>query len=129
MIYLIWLLGGLLFTSVAIYMLYLFYYQEIYRLEQIAEEYPGYADVRFKLGKIYRERRKYDKAKLYLEEAVKIYPYYLEAYKELYEIFLSLNDRESARNILKRLKQFAESQQDSAMLSFAKNKLAEHENP
>lgn len=125
MIYLIWILGGFLALSILSFVIYIFYYQEISRLEQIAEEYPGYADVRFKLGKIFMARKNYRQAQKYLQEALQIYPYFLEAYVELYHIQKAQKKKEACQNTLKRLVYYAESQNSSELLKFAKQKLSE----
>lgn len=128
MLTIIWLLGGLILISVLSFILHFLVFREVDRLEKIAEEYPGYADVRFKLGCIFHQRKKYKKATKYLEEAIKIYPYYLEAYKVLFETQAAMKDRKGARMTLKRLAHYAESQQEADLVSFAKSKLKEYEN-
>lgn len=124
MIYLLWFLGILLFLSALSFVFYLFYFQEISRLEDIAREYPGYADVRIKLGRVLKERKDLDKAAKYFNEALKIYPYYLEAYRELYEIYDSQKDMVHSKEILNKLLEFAKNQQDNEMIRYAKDKLS-----
>jgi len=124
MIYLLWFLGLLLLLSAFSFVFYLFYFQEISRLEKIAREYPGYADVRIKLGRVFKDRHDYDKAIKYFTEALRIYPYYLEAYKELFYIYDSKGETAQSREILEKLLEFAKNQQDNEMIKFAEKNLS-----
>lgn len=114
------LIGGMLIFSITTFVIYILFYQEIYRLEEIAEKYPGYADVRLKLGKIFKHKKKYKKALKYLNDAIEIYPYYLEAYKEIYELYMEIDNKKEAKNILKKLKKKAKNVNDFHMLNFIK---------
>ncbi|MDD5091541.1 MAG: tetratricopeptide repeat protein [Candidatus Wallbacteria bacterium] len=127
MIYFLWFIGFLLFLSVVINLSYFLFYREIHRLERVAEEYPGYADVRYKLGRILHQKGKNTEARRYLEEAIKIYPYYLEAHQELFHVLDDIGDKAAAVQLLIRLKPLAENQHDKNMIAFVREHLDRYE--